>query len=109
MTKPEKLRMYLVLRWDISVPMAVCSAGHAALGTYLTWEKDPIMQKWRETSFVKIWCKALHEDHWKWIKTLGEHRVFTESTLNHAETCIGFKVVENPSHLFKDLPLWTSQ
>lgn len=105
--KKERLKMYLVLRWDLSIPMAVCAAGHAALGTYLNWKDDPIMQQWQQTSFVKVWCKALHDDHWKWIKTLGEHRVFTESTLNGAETCIGFRVIENPSPLFKELPLWT--
>ena len=106
MKKDKKLKMYLVLRWDLSIAMAVCSAGHAALGTYLTWENDPVMQKWKTTSFVKIWCKALNETHWKFIKGLGEHRIFTESVLNGAETCIGFRVVEQPSHLFEDLPLW---
>lgn len=104
--KEPKLKMYLVLRWDLPIEMSVCAAGHAALGTYLTWETDPVMQKWKQTSFVKIWCKALHKSHWDFIKTLGEHRIFTESCLNHAETCLGFRVLENPNPILTELPLW---
>lgn len=87
--------------------MAVCSAAHASLGTYLTWEDDPIMQQWQKTSFRKVICKAISYEHWKFCKTLGEHRVFTESSLNNSEVSLGFRVTENPNKLLSELPLWT--
>jgi len=105
--KKIRLRMHLVFRWDLSPAMAIVAASHAGLGTYLTWESDPIMQEWQKTSFVKILHKALREDHWEFCKKLGEHKVFTESTLNGAETCLGFRVVERPTRLFDDIPLWS--
>lgn len=104
MNKP--LKMYIVLRWDLPVSMAVVAAAHASLGTYLTWKDDPIMQDWQQKSFRKVLCKALHREHWIHCKTLGEHRVFTESSLDNMEVSLGFRVIANPSILFQELPLW---
>jgi peptidyl-tRNA hydrolase len=107
MGKQKPLKMYIILRWDITPGMAVVSAAHASLGTYLNWQDDPVMQEWQKTSFRKVLCKALHQQHWEWCKErLGEHRVFTESCLNGMEVSLGFRVVKEPTHLFLDLPLW---
>ncbi len=106
MNRPKKLRMYIVLRGDISPGAAVVAASHASLGTYLNWEHDPVMQQWRNTSFVKILCKSLHKAHFDFLKTLGEHRVFTESTLDNMEVSLGFRVVENPNSAMSEIPLW---
>lgn len=103
----KPLKMYIVLRWDLPVSMAVVAAAHASLGTYLTWKDDPIMQEWQLKSFRKVLCKAVDYDHWKLCKSLGEHRVFTESALNNMEVSLGFRVTENPSNLFQELPLWS--
>lgn len=106
MTSPTRLRMYIVLRRDLSPTAALLAYGHATLGTYLTWQDDPIMQAWQRTSFVKIALGVADHQELNWAKTLGEHRVFTESTLGNIETCLGFRVVEQPDPRFKTLKAW---
>lgn len=104
--RPQRLKMYIVLRTDISVAAAIVAAAHAPLGTYLNWESDPVMQEWQKTSFVKILLGAKDKTHFDYIKKLGEHRVFTESTLNNMEVSLGFRVVHSPNKLLEDVPLW---
>jgi hypothetical protein len=106
MNAPARLRMYIVLRRDLSPTAAFLAYGHATLGTYLTWRDDPIMQLWQQTSFVKIAMSVADHRELNWAKSLGEHRVFTESTLGNAETCLGFKVVEQPDPRFRTLKPW---
>ena len=102
----KKLKMHLIFRWDLTAVSIVIAASHASLGTYLTYQTDPLMMEWQKTSFVKILHKTLHEDHWKWCKErLGEHRVFTESSLGNLEVCLGFRIIDPENHLFKDVPL----
>jgi hypothetical protein len=105
----NKLKMYIILRWDLSPAAAVVAAAHASLGTYLTYKDDPLMQEWQKTSFVKILLRSTSYENWKFCKTLGEHRVFTESTLDNLEVSLGFKITEKPSYLFKELPKWSLQ
>lgn len=102
----RKLRMYIVLRRDLSPTAAFLAYGHATLGTYLTWQDDPLMQEWQRTSFVKIALSVIDQREFDWAKTLGEHRVFIESTLGNAETCLGFRVVEGPDPRFRTLRPW---
>ena len=107
MNTPVRLRMYIVLRRDLSPTAAFLAYGHATLGTYLTWQEDPIMQAWQRTSFIKIALGVADHQEFEWAKTLGEHRVFTESTRGSIDTCIGFRVLERPNPLFKTLNSWT--
>jgi len=102
----RKLRMYIVLRRDISSTAAFIAYGHATLGTYLTWQDDRLMQEWQRTSFVKIALSVADQRELDWAKALGEHRVFTESTLGNVETCLGFRVVEGPDPRFRTLRPW---
>jgi hypothetical protein len=106
MNAPARLRMYIVLRRDISPTAAFLAYGHATLGTYLTWRDDPLMQRWQQTSFVKIALSVADQRELDWAKSLGEHRVFTESTLGNTETCLGFRVVERPDARFRTLKPW---
>jgi len=101
-----RLRMYIVLRGDLSPTAAFLAYGHATLGTYLTWQGDQLMVEWQQTSFVKIALRAETPGHFEWCKQLGEHRVFTESTLGNAETCLGFRVVVRPDPRFRTLEPW---
>lgn len=102
----HKLRMYIVLRRDLSPTAAFLAYGHATLGTYLTWQDDPLMQEWQRTSFVKIALGVADQRELDRAKILGEHRVFTESTLCNAETCLGFRVVEQPDARLRKLQAW---
>jgi hypothetical protein len=101
-----KLKMHIVLRWDLSAASAIVAAAHASLGTYLTFKDNPLMDQWQKTSFIKIIHRPLNREHWENCKKFGEHRVFTESSLDNLEVSLGFNIVENPTHLFKDVPLW---
>jgi hypothetical protein len=105
MNKPQKLKMRIILRWDLSPSASLVAVGHAVLGTYLTYREDELMKEWEKTSFVNILHRSCHQEHWNWCKTLGEHRVFTESSLGNMEVSLGFRITENMSHLFRDIPL----
>lgn len=103
----SKLKMHIVLRWDLSAQAAIVAASHASLGTYLTFKNNPLMQEWQRTSFIKILHRPLNREHWENCKKFGEHRVFTESSLGNLETAIGFDIIRVENIYFKDLPLWT--
>lgn len=98
--------MHLVLRPDISIAVAMISAMHAPLGTYLTFKDDPVTQAWEKISFVKILHQAINIQQFKLCRNIGLHRVFTESTLDNIEVCIGFKPLFNDGNKFDDIPLW---
>lgn len=106
MSAAKRLRMYIVLRADLSPTAAFIAYGHATLGTYLTWQDDPVMQAWQRTSFVKIALAVADLRKLTWAQGLGEHRVFTESSLGNAVTCLGFRVVEQPDLRFRTLRPW---
>ena len=106
--RPPKLKMFIVLRWDLPAEAAVVAAAHASLGTYLTFkDSNPLMEEWQKTSFIKRVCKSISWNHFQHLKTLGKHRVFTESGLDNAEVSIGFDIVQPPYHIFDEIPLWT--
>ena len=107
MNKPQKLKMRIILRWDLSPSAAIVAASHASLGNFLHFRADPLMELWQSSSFIKIIHRSCHQDHWDFCKTLGEHRVFTESSLGGIEVSLGFRVIlpEQVSHLFRDIPL----
>lgn len=107
--KPPKLKMFIVLRWDLSAELAVVAASHASLGTYLTFIDNPLMQEWQKTSFIKKVCRSTSYDHFQYLKTLGKHRVFTESTLDNLEVSIGFDIVRPPYHIMNEIPLWMNK
>jgi hypothetical protein len=91
-----KLKMYIAIRRDIPPIHAMMAFGHAALGTYLEYQADPVTQLWLRSSFVKVALMVEGIDELHRMGEYGEHRVFTESRLGGVETCVGFKIVENP-------------
>ena len=105
----KKLRMYIVLRSDLSPTAAFLAYGHATLGTYLTWRDDPLMQEWERTSFVKIALQVPDHTHLNRCKEWGEHRTFSESTMNNTETCLGFRVMRDYDQRLLELPTWVQQ
>jgi hypothetical protein len=102
----NKLKMHIVIRPDISIEAAIIAVSHASLGTYLTFEKDEVMQNWKNNSFVKIIHKAINREQFISCRNIGPHRVFTESTLDNLEVSVGFKPMIIDSYKFKDIPLW---
>ena len=104
--KQPKLKMFIVLRWDLPAATEVVAAAHTSLGTYLTFIDNPLMQEWQKSSFIKRICKATSYDHFQHLKTLGKHRVFTESSLGNIEVSIGFDIIQPPYHIMNEIPLW---
>lgn len=102
-----KLQMIIVLRPELSHDGCIVAVSHASLGTYLTFENDPIMQEWRKTSFVKVIKQAMNLVQFQAIRKLGlQHRVFTESRLDNLEVSVGFLPMLNPPMILKDVPLY---
>jgi peptidyl-tRNA hydrolase len=103
----SRLQMIIVLRHELSHGACIVAVSHASLGTYLTFENDPIMQEWRKTSFVKVIKQAMNDIQFQAIRKLGlPHRVFTESKLDNMEVSVGFLPMLNPPIILKDVPLY---
>jgi peptidyl-tRNA hydrolase len=105
--KPQKLKMFIVLRWDLPAEVAIVAAAHASIGTYLTFIDNPLMNEWQKTSFIKRICKSTNYVHFNNLKSFGRHRVFTESTIDNLEVSIGFDIMVPPYHTMNEIPLWT--
>lgn len=103
----SKLKMHIVIRWDLSIEASIVAAAHASLGTYLTFQSNPLMQEWQRTSFIKIIHRPLNREHWENCKQFSENRIFTESSLGCLDVSIGYDIVRNPSIYITDIPLWT--
>jgi hypothetical protein len=102
-----KLKMHIVLRSNLTAEQAVIASSHCSLGTYLHYQYEPLTQEWLKTSFIKIIHKASSEEQWEWCRTsLGDCRIFTESSLGNYEVSIGYKITNPDNPLFREVPLW---
>jgi peptidyl-tRNA hydrolase len=103
---PEKpLKMYILVRDDVPLGVAMTAVAHASLGTYLRYAGRVEMLRWREESFRKVVCIVSAEEFER-AKTFDDRVVFTESALEGAETAMGFCPREKWPHFFHTLRLF---
>ena len=82
--------MYICIKQDTSVGMAMNAAAHAGLMCHLKYNEDPEYRDWLKKSFKKVTC-AVSDAEFSMLKTLPDSFVVTESRLNNAELAVVLK------------------
>lgn len=81
------MKMYICIKEDTAVGMAMNSAAHAGLMCHLKYQDDARYQEWLDKSFKKVTC-AVTEAEFALLKTLPDSFVVTESRLKNAEVAV---------------------
>ena len=81
------MKMYICIKQDTPVGMAMNAAAHASLMCHLEYQNDVGYQEWLTTSFKKVTC-AVTPAEFAMCKEVVEHLVVTESRMNNAELAI---------------------
>ena len=87
------MKMYICIKQDTPVGMAMNSAVHAGLMCHLRFgedEGDKDYLDWLEKSFKKVTC-AVSDAEFAMLKTVPDHLIVTESRLDNAELAIVLK------------------
>lgn len=83
------MRMYILIRDDLSNGEAITTAAHASLACYLKYSDDHEMHDWLENSFKKVIC-SLSEQEFSRAKEVEKHVLLTESSLGGRECSLAF-------------------
>ena len=81
------MKMYICIKQDTPVGMAMNAAAHASLMCHLTFNQDPSYQEWLAKSFKKVTC-AVTEAEFAMLKQLDGIEIVTESKMANAELAV---------------------
>jgi peptidyl-tRNA hydrolase len=84
------MKMYICIKDDTQVGMAMNAAAHASLMCHLEYYEDGHYQEWLGKSFKKVTC-AVTPAEFAMLKTVADHIIVTESRLDNAELAIVLK------------------
>ena len=84
------MKMYICIKQDTAVGMAMNAAAHAGLMCHMEFCDDGDYLEWLEKSFKKVTC-AVSDAEFAMLKTVEDHLVVTESRLDNAELAIVLK------------------
>ena len=84
------MKMYICIKDDTQVGMAMNAAAHAGLMCHLKFCEDSDYLEWLEKSFKKVTC-AVTPAEFAMLKELPDTFVVTESRLNNAELAVVLK------------------
>lgn len=104
----QKIKQYIVLRPEISPPLACIGVGHGVLAAYLKWKDDQIVKDWVGGIFYKCICQAQSFKEWNAIKNWKEDKiVITESSVDNLEIALIFKPIPYvKGSIFNELKLY---
>ena len=81
------MKMYICIKQDTPVGMAMNAAAHAGLMCHLKFQDDTTYQDWLTKSFKKVTC-AVTDAEFAMLKMLDNHIVVTESRMDNAELAV---------------------
>ena len=84
------MKMYILIRDDVSEGFAILAAAHASLACYLAYADDPDVRAWLDGPFYKVVCRVGAKE-FENAKAFEDRVVLTESALDGAEVAIAFK------------------
>ena len=84
------MKMYICIKQDTAVGMAMNAAAHGSLMCHLKFSEDEAYRDWLDNSFKKVTC-AVSDAEFAMLKTLDDTVIVTESRLNNAELAIVLK------------------
>jgi peptidyl-tRNA hydrolase len=85
------MKMYICIKQDTAVGMAMNAAAHGSLMCHLKYiSDDDVYKDWLAKSFKKVTC-AVTDAEFAMLKTVEDHIVVTESRLDNAELAVVLK------------------
>jgi peptidyl-tRNA hydrolase len=84
------MKMYICIKQDTAVGMAMNAAAHAGLMCHLKYSEYASYKEWLDKSFKKVTC-AVTDAEFAMLKTVEDHIIVTESRLDNAELAIVLK------------------
>jgi peptidyl-tRNA hydrolase len=84
------MKMYICIKQDTAVGMAMNAAAHAGLMCHMEFCDDGNYLEWLEKSFKKVTC-SVTDAEFAMLKTVEDHLIVTESRLQNAELAIVLK------------------
>ena len=81
------MKMYICIKQETPVGMAMNAAAHAGLMCHLTFNQDPDYKDWLDKSFKKVTC-AVTPAEFAMLKQLDGIEVVTESRMDNAELAV---------------------
>lgn len=99
------MKMYILIKDDLSPGFAALAAAHASLAAYLKFKDTPEVEEWLAGPFFKTICRV-NEVEFEKAKETADHVVLTESALDHKEVAIAFKPRSEWPKAFKFLRLY---
>jgi peptidyl-tRNA hydrolase len=84
------MKMYICIKQDTAVGMAMNAAAHAGLMCHMEFCDDGDYLEWLEKSFKKVTC-SVTDAEFAMLKTVEDHLIVTESRLQNAELAIVLK------------------
>jgi len=84
------MKMYILVRDEVSLGFAMNSVAHASLACFLKYAGHRDMQRWLADSFKKVTCKVSDEELQEAMSAADNHIVMTESVLGHETMSVAF-------------------
>jgi peptidyl-tRNA hydrolase len=84
------MKMYICIKDDLPVGMAMNSAAHAGLMCHMEFCEDGDYLDWLDNSFKKVTC-AVTPAEFAMLKQVEDHLVVTESRMDFKEVAIVLK------------------
>ena len=81
------MKMYICIKDDIPVGIAMNSAAHGSLMCHLKFAFRENYQKWLEKSFKKVTCMVTPAE-FAMLKEVSDNLIVTESRLNGQEVAV---------------------
>jgi peptidyl-tRNA hydrolase len=99
------MKMYILVKEEIPLGIAMVGVAHASLAAYLKFKDTPEVSSWLSGPFYKAVCKV-NAKEFENAKQVEDHIIITESSLGNQEVAIAFKPREEWPKMFKFLRLY---
>lgn len=83
------MKMYILVRDDVPLGIAMVSVAHASIGCYKKFKDDECMKIWYEFDWFKVVCKVSKEQ-FDAAKSIPNHVIVTEDKFYNEEIAIAF-------------------
>jgi hypothetical protein len=81
------MKMYICIKQDTPVGMAMNAAAHAGLMCHLKFSETAAYKEWLEKSFKKVTCSVTPAE-FAMLKEVSNNLIVTESRMDNAELAV---------------------
>lgn len=98
------MKMYILVKELVLPGFQAVAIAHASLACYLKYKDLPEMDQWLSGAFYKVIC-VVDDKTFEYAKTIENHVVITESSLQGHEVAIAFAPREEYPKQFRYMKL----